>query len=658
MKGIIVLTSLILTNWCFSGADYYEDSLKSLLYSTIADTTRAKIYLELAEAIVEEEEWVRYNKKALKLANAKLHTATGKELKLYKRIKANAVGNEGYYFNDHGNRQKALECYFESLRLYDEIKDEQGKAPILGNLGVHYTDQGDYKEAMDYLQKALTIKKKYFKEDLATTYLNIGVVYDRMGKNSEEALWYYKLGLKEGRKYGHSDDISTALNNIGSWYFNKQKYRLAVPYLAEAVKESNKGGDYVGSAWTMANLASAYINLDKIDSAKFYLDQSKALATRYNYPALTQTVYEKLHDIYSREGDWEGAYDALRVAIQMKDSLDDVDTQKASIRQKLEYDHDLEKAKIEMKQKEDQKIARQRLLFILIALGITSVFSFLIYQRLRITKKQKRTIEEQKREVELQKSIVEEKNKAILDSINYARRLQSAILPDRSKLVSKFVDFSLLYLPKDIVAGDFYWMKDVEGDVYLAVGDCTGHGVPGALVSVVCANALDQSLKEGNVDTNQLLNRTNQLVTERFETDQGDVRDGMDIALIRIDKDRSTVQYSGAFNDLYVIQKGRLTVYKADRRAIGKHQIEADFGVTTFSIEEGDWIFLLSDGFVDQFGGQNEKKYRSSQLQKNLVTIDAEDGVVKAELLLQSHITWKGYLEQTDDICILGIRPS
>lgn len=299
-------------------------------------------------------------------------------------------------------------------------------------------------------------------------------------------------------------------------------------------------------------------------------------------------------------------------------------------------------------------------------------------------KEQKNEVEQQrdkanqlKELAETQKEIVEEKNKEILDSITYAKRIQNAILPP-PRLVKEWLNDSFIfYKPKDIVAGDFYWMEVVKKEgknlIFYAAADCTGHGVPGAMVSVVCSNALNRAIKEFNItDPAKLLDKVTELVKNSFEQSEEAIKDGMDIAICALDLVNKKVWFAGAHNPLYritnsdnkvsenlrVLEIGnrKLVEYKADKQPIGDFDHLKPFTTNEIQLEPGDCIYIFSDGFADQFGGVKNKKYKSANFKKLLMQIESNDMTKQKDILDEEIERWRGEIEQLDDICVIGVR--
>jgi serine phosphatase RsbU (regulator of sigma subunit) len=259
--------------------------------------------------------------------------------------------------------------------------------------------------------------------------------------------------------------------------------------------------------------------------------------------------------------------------------------------------------------------------------------------------------------ITFQKELVEEKNREITDSITYAKRIQSAILPTPKLVKSYFKDSFILYKPKDIVAGDFYWFEVIDGMIFFAVADCTGHGVPGAMVSVVCHNALNRSVKEFSLKKpSDILDKTREIVISEFEKSDEDVKDGMDISLCAIGLDDRMLHWSGAHNPLWILRNKEIIEYKADKQPIGKFAYAKAFTNHEIELFESDEIFIFTDGFQDQFGGEKGKKFKASQM-KELLISHAEQSIFEKEKILHAAFeSWKKNVEQVDDVCIIGVK--
>lgn len=275
----------------------------------------------------------------------------------------------------------------------------------------------------------------------------------------------------------------------------------------------------------------------------------------------------------------------------------------------------------------------------------------MLLRRWREVKNQKQIIEEKSRQVE-------SKNNEILDSITYAKRIQTAILPSSEVMAQIIPEHFVFYLPKDIVAGDFYWIEEAQDRTFLAVADCTGHGVPGAMMSVVCHNALNRAVKEFKLsETGEILNKTREIIIDELSKNQQDVYDGMDISLISWSSDKTKITWSGANNALWIWRKhsGELHEIKPDKQPIGKFAQEKPFTTHSISLEPEDKIFLFTDGYADQFGGVDSKKLKSKNFKRLIGETSKLSFEEQGEQLNTFFQEWKGNLEQIDDICVLGL---
>ena len=329
--------------------------------------------------------------------------------------------------------------------------------------------------------------------------------------------------------------------------------------------------------------------------------------------------------------------------------------------------------------------SKQTIIYFLLVILVFFILVFFVirsnYLRKQTNKtllQQKEIIEFQKTEVESQKNLVEEKQKEIIDSIEYALRIQTAILPPQ-RIVKQYLENSfILYKPKDIVAGDFYWMETISsleggfkvGDnhpsnstqgehiILFAACDCTGHGVPGAMVSVVCHNALNRAVREfGLTQPAAILDKTAEIVVENFSKSDEDIQDGMDISLCAYYPKTKKIEWAGANNPLWLLQNGELIETKADKQPIGMNENSKPFINHTFNLSAGDSIYLFTDGFADQFGGENGQKKLTRKRFKDLIMSLQSKSLQEQGMALDKFIMdYKKEIEQIDDILVIGVK--
>lgn len=288
-------------------------------------------------------------------------------------------------------------------------------------------------------------------------------------------------------------------------------------------------------------------------------------------------------------------------------------------------------------------------------IGNVNLFLLFIIASLIILFFKEEMLKSQKRITE-QKNVIEEKNKDILDSIQYAQRIQSALLPSRSNLQLLFPDSTLYFQPKDIVSGDFFWIFQNENYRFTAVGDCTGHGVPGALMSVLGINLLHEIVEnKGVINPAEILNELRSGIIAAFDKEgkSSEYKDGMDISLVRIERKSNTYVFAAANNSLYHISGKELEERRADRQPVGYSHDLIPFAQQEFSFQPGDSLVLFTDGFADQFGGPKNKKFRYKPFKELL--LEHPDDNLETQLS-ESFEAWRGNHEQVDDVCVLVIK--
>lgn len=597
--------------------------------------------------------------------------------------------NIAYLYNLQGNVQLALDYYTESLKYAQESDNFQGMTSALLNLGVIYKNQKDFDKAIEYLKKGVEVGNKIgYKEGVSAAINNLGGVFDELGdkKKSEE---YYRNAALLFKEIEDWQGYASATTNIGNIVMRRDKEE-GLKFLLEALDMYNKIDFHEGQVSISTRLGNFYLKEGDVAKGKEYGLKSLQMAQELGYPDLIQSAAQLLQLVYDEEGNSPEAYKMYKLHIQMRDSIFNLETQKATIKQEAKYQYDRQKIIDEVEHQKqlaikEQEQEKQRFVIYMIIFGLILVIAFLIfvYNRLQVTRKQKQIIEEQKEEVEAQrdeieeqKEKVEEVHKEIQDSIIYAKRIQKAILPADSFIHSHLPNAFVLYKPKDVVAGDFYWMEKVGDTLLFAVADCTGHGVPGAMVSVVCHNAINRAVREFKItDPGLILDKTREIVVEELSKSNEEVKDGMDIALCSLTPEKRSgaseveswkLKYAGANNPLWVFRQSdthgqngvELIEIKADKLPIGKTEINANFTTHQLELQTGDTIYLFSDGYIDQFGGAEGKKFGSKRLRDLVLTMQDEhmNGQYRTLQETLSHWIGEGAEEQIDDICIMGIK--
>ncbi len=531
-----------------------------------------------------------------------------------KVLESKVLNNIGIVYKKIGDNKKALEYYLRSSKLInDSVKD----ANTFNNLGLCYSDLNDFVNANKYFKISLRISKKSNNRiNEANTIGNIADIFYKQ-KNyilaKEKYLEAQKIYVSLKNNFGYS----YTTNKIGYCYYFLHDYKNAIKKSKISYDLSLKTKNIDNLLQSSKNLYLSYKQLNKKDELVFYL--------------------EEYHEYYKKGQ--EAFYDKNVMKKQFE-----IEFEQKKIQANLKFEK-----KIEISKEKSKKQALV-LYFTIGILVVVFLFLILIFNRFKITQKQKVIIEQQKR-------LFEEKNREITDSITYAKRIQSAILPQEKFIKEHLPNSFIIYKPKDIVAGDFYWFEVINDLIFIAAADCTGHGVPGAMVSVVCHNALNRSLKEFSLSNPaQILNKTREIVVAEFEKSHEDVQDGMDISLCVLNKKELKLYWSGAHNPLWILRNKELIEYKGDKQPIGKFAYATDFTSHEIPLLENDEIFIATDGFQDQFGGEKGKKFKVSQL-KDILVSNAEKSIFEKEKTLHlAFDTWKKDFEQVDDVCLIGLK--
>ncbi|MEW6772863.1 MAG: tetratricopeptide repeat protein [Bacteroidota bacterium] len=578
---------------------------------------------------------------------------------------ARHLGNIGNVYLDHGNYAKALDYYFKALKINEEIGNKQGQAINLGNIGTVYNEQSDYAKALEYYFKALKINEELGNKNGVARHLgNIGTVCNEQG-NYAKALEYYFKALKIYEEIGNKQNQAVNLGNIGTVYNEQGKMPKALEYYFKALKINEEIGNKQGQAVNFGNIGSLYLAQKKFKEAEKYLKQSEQINRELRTIYYLKSVCKSLSELYAQTGKFEKALYYYKEHIKYRDSVMSEENQKAAIQKEMQYQYEkqrtadsiaaakqaeIHKAQIAQQQAEI-KAKRNQQYALYGGLALVMIFAGFMYNRYKITQRQKDIIAKQKK-------LVEEKNKEITDSILYAKRIQQAILPSKDKWQTLLPNSFVLYLPKDIIAGDFYWFEETKDYIFLAAADSTGHGVPGAMVSVVCSGALTKAVKEECiVDTGKILDRAREIVIERLSSDEQHLRDGMDVCLVRIDKrDKNKIQFSGANRPLLTITPEKEVMeIKGDKQPVSWYEEAYAFSQHKINLTQGSVMYLSTDGFSDQFGGAKGKKMGSKQLVEVLKNMQEHSIITQGEQLSQFFSNWKGEQFQVDDVTLIGV---
>ena len=661
LKFLLFLTFISCLSLTASANQEKIDSLINLTIKEENDSVLVELFNKIGSASYKKQQHIakKYWSEALELA-MELTSKNRSEFNIEQL--STAYNGLGIISRRTGNYSQALDFYQNCLRLGEEVNNVENMGTTNMNIGVIYRELETYDKAIEYYQKSLDVRLK--SNDtlaLAGCYNSFGILYRKMG-NHEKALEFYKKSLALSTAINNEGNIAQSYNNIGVIHLKNKNYKESITYFMKAHDIYYKNGIQGGIGRHHANMSKVYEGLNDISKAIIESEKSYAIYVEMGRKGDVSNGAHQLSQLYAKKNKFKKSLRYYKEFIALRDSVYSESSLRDITQKEMKYEFDKQNLKdslatVEAKKitalEHQQEINQQKILMYAgaVILLLVIVFSIVVFNRLKISNKQKATIERQK-------LIVEIKNKEITDSINYAKRIQSAILPSIDKIKEALPNVFVLYKPKDIVAGDFYWYKKRNNKILIAVADCTGHGVPGALVSVVCNNALNRALNDFKlVEPSAILDKTAELVIEAFkENNEEEVKDGMDISMCSIDLENNTMEFAGAINSLFYISNNNLREIKGDKQPIGQFIDIKPFTSHKINFSTGDKFYLFSDGYADQFGGEKGKKYMYKRFRELLLEISSKEFSKQVSILESEFNVWKKDLEQVDDVCVIGIE--
>ncbi len=617
----------------------------------------------------------------------------------------NTLGN---VYNEFGKKAKAIISYQKSLKLFEKIDMPYGISANLNAIGVIYevmanfTDINRFNQALNYYNQALEINNKIKDSiEIANSYNNIGNIYSQIFNHYNEIIKITssnneknKLINEKNKAYNKAEkhlisskkirekfnDIKGLISseiNLGRLYADTNKFEISIKHFKTAYNSSIKINDIYNTIICLNHLASSYNGIKKYNKAIEYANKGLKLAEEKNLLKLQKDITQTLSSIYEQNGEYKKALIFKDKYIALRDSISITENTKLVEDLNKKYQTDKKEAQIKLQNSEIKKKElenrQQKMLIYGFAVVIFLVFGviILIYRQYKNKKKANDILEAKN------KLITEQKNE-ITDSIVYAKRIQTAILPQGDYIQKLLPERFILFKPRDIVSGDFYWLKEIKSanTVVCTAADCTGHGVPGAFMSMLGVAFLNEIIaRPGIKTTGEVLNKLREsVITSLHQTGrEGEAKDGMDISFVAINYQTNKIQFSGANNPLYIIRENNRNAIICDKKVEGNthtlYEIKGDkmpigiYGAKTkgfktieIQLEKGDIIYLFSDGYADQFGGAKGKKFKYKPFKELLINICTKPMEKQSEILNTTIENWKGNLDQIDDIILIGIR--
>ena len=569
----------------------------------------------------------------------------------------------------------ATENILDALSIYQKIGNQTAISEAYEKLGSLYYSQNDYQKSLVYFKKALNTEKVSKDNKLKEDILNsIGVVLFKMG-NYDEALKYYNKSIELNKETGNKRNLSISYNNIGNINFNWNKYENAITYYQKSLNLKKELNFEEGMAVSIYNIGNSYLQLNQYIKAKEFLLEGIDLAKKIKFNMVLQLSYKALSKLYEETKDYQNATYSYKLYISMIghgfiqdgqiSETNDLYERESKLIKSLRHDLEWQKNRtdfvqlqndkkekeiqiknIELKNQKAKSLIQQMLLISsIVFLLFIGFLAFQFYLKYLQKKKYSEVISYQKQQ--------------ILDSITYASRIQNAVFIPGEQMKSVFPKSFIFNRPKDVVSGDYYFITNKNNKIYIAVADCTGHGVPGAFMSMLGISLIKEVLLLENVySANDVLNELRDaLMKALHQTGRDDeAKDGMDIALCVIDFANMRLEYSGANNPCYIFRNKELIELKGDRMPIGIYPVLKPFTNKEANLEKDDVIYLFSDGFQDQLGEVANKKFKVGQFVRMLSNLSTESIENQPKVLDETLNKWRGNFEQTDDILIVGIK--
>lgn len=609
----------------------------------------------------------------------------------------------GLMYRKAGNYALALEKFFMALKEFEAAGMEERVASVYNSIGVTYYQQKSYVEAIEYYRRSLAFRLKFNDQSSAARlYSNIGVAHQYLMHFDSAEIYYLKCIEIVEPKNSKARILGWAYNGMGGVRQYEGKYKEAKVWIQKAIeiREKLKNADQLVQSYN--SMGKNYLLQKQYAAAKEWYTEAEQLCQKDMTLLHYKDALEGLSMVYEGEGNVKKAFAYYKHFKSVSDSLINDKSKKALLEQVMQYAFDKEKDQLAEESKQDQlaheqeiKIHRSVNYILMIGVLVVGVLGFFMLRAYREKQAANQELEERHEEIlhqreeiliineklsakqedllmksaeaQLQYEMLEEVNQKMMDSINYASRIQKAILGDSSEITNQFKDAFVLFKPKDIVSGDFYWytQRNEGQEKILITADCTGHGVPGAFMTVMGASLLNEVINNNDVfNPREILEELDRKIiaaTNRQELHGGErLNDGMDMQVVLVDDRSSKLYFAGAKNPLYRIRAGEIEMFKGAKFPVGSTQYKKGkaFELIELDIQSGDKFYLASDGFQDQFGGKQGKKFLRKRFRELLLSSSEEGMNNQKEKMKKVLKSWSRGYRQTDDILVVGFEVS
>jgi serine phosphatase RsbU (regulator of sigma subunit) len=647
----------------FSAMIRNSDLTKSIKLSTEALDLSQKLKFKKGSGLANLNLGTTYHVQGIyDSAEVRYHNALEvfKELKLKKNI-SKCYNNLGNLYQLKADYSKAIEFLIMCKKIAEELKDDKAMSDCELNIGNVYIQKKDYSTALKQYYKSLALSQKINDlSNLAQCYNNIGAT-QRYLNQTDSTLINYKKALAIRYQVNDLGGIAESTLNIGDAYSNIKNYDSALVYFKKSYELYTNINSQAGVAYSLHNMGGVLFHLNQGKESLKILQQSVVLSSALGLRDLKLSAYKMIAEVLFKQASYKESAEYLMKIQALNDSLLNENSNKQIAEMQTMYesekkDKEIVKQNAEIKNQiisADKKAAEAKVLIIgILLLLLVVVFIFRGYKQ---KQKANQMITLQKKEVEYKNQVIEEKQKEIVDSINYAKRIQYSLLAHSDFLAQYLPQYFVYFNPKDIVSGDFYWATKKDNKFYFAVCDSTGHGVPGAFMSLLNIGFLSEAINEKNIDSpNEVFNYARKRLCESVSRDGQ--KDGFDGILVCLDLISKKVTYSAANNKPVFIRKGEYMDLATDKMPVGAGERFEDFKLYSIDTAPGDILYLYTDGYADQFGGPKGKKFKYKPLNE-LILANHHLSMQEQKNNIQINFNaWRGDLEQVDDVLIACIK--
>jgi serine phosphatase RsbU (regulator of sigma subunit) len=669
----LLLFALFFCSGIVPAQNHYLDSLQQHIASGTNDSVKVEDYFKLGQAFTSDPA------KAVEVASKMMDFSI---VIKDKSIKALCLRKTGNIYYRHLYYEKAVNCYMRSMALYEQLNNKTGIANCLNNLGNVYTSKGkltnsrpDFEQAIDYHNKALQLRIEMKDTgNICNSYNNIGNAYSGKG-DLEKALEYYTLAFKDYKAHNDPNGIDIVTMNLGETHLGlaektgkTEEFGKALEYFLDRVRAYKGNGPTANYASVLSRIGRIYMIQGDMTQALKYLSEGYTMAMQVNAREQQMDIEGLLAEAYGKTGDYKKAFECFRRYNALKDSVINEKTagnlaqmqamyetaQKDKAIDLLNKDKEIDKLKLN---NQEADLDHQKYVIAASVGALIFVFgiALLLYNRNNIRKRANKELSEAYKKVELA-------NRQVTDSINYAKRIQDAILVPEAQVRNYLTDFFVFFRPRDIVSGDFYWFSFHKEKIFFAVADCTGHGVPGAFMSMIGNTLLNEIVNHKNIlEPGRILEHLNDGVIAALRQNKNDLLsqdDGMDISVCCMDKKAGKLFFAGANHNIFLVKGGTVKTLQGDIHSIGGSlgSEKREFRTGSAEIAAGTFVFMSSDGFYDQFGGPDGSKFLTTRFEKLIV--EAAASSQPRTILEKAFIGWKGENKQIDDVLVAGFKMS